>query len=244
MTILSIPISVLLTVLLAALVQSSVGFGYALITVPVLLLILDAKTVVLVALMTSAVLNILIVTTTWRKISGRIVLPLIAASSLGTIPGAYLLKVVDAGVLKLWVGAVVFVTALIMLTGKKLQFRNGRLAQLMAGFGSGILGSSTGMSGPPVVLCLVDQGHRKDVFRASLAAFFLLNNLISLAMHARTGSLTWEIARLGLSLVPAQVIGFAVGLQLLPRLKEGIFRRVVVGIVMVSGFISVVTCLR
>lgn len=244
MTILSIPIPVLLTVLLAALVQSSVGFGYALVTVPALLLILEPKTVVLVALLTSAVLNALIVSGTWRKADGRIVLPLIAASSLGTIPGAYVLKVVNADVLKLWVEAAVFATAIVMLTGKRLRFRNERLARLAAGFGSGVLGSSTGMSGPPVVLCLVDQGYRREVFRASLGTFFLMNNLVALAIHARTGSLTWGIARLGFALVPAQAAGFAIGLQLLPRLKENIFRRVVVGIVMASGFINVIICLR
>jgi len=103
------------------------------------------------------------------------------------------------------------------------------------GFISGVLGSSTSLSGPPVVLFLVNQGWDKESFRASISAYFFLTNMVSLTSLTIAGAINWEMLGAALALVPGCLIGFYLGVKLLPRVNAAIFNRMSILIVMTTG---------
>ena len=49
----------------------------------------------------------------------------------------------------------------------------------VAGFFSGLLNTSTSMSGPPVLILLAGQGLPKDQFRRTLVSFFFVSGLVA-----------------------------------------------------------------
>ena len=56
----------------------------------------------------------------------------------------------------------------------KYEIKNKFAGFTITGFISGILHSSTTMSGPPVALFLASQGTKKEEFRANLTAYFFI----------------------------------------------------------------------
>ena len=78
--------------------------------------------------------------------------------------------------------AVIAVTVLVATTliwrGIHLRAQN-RALDLAAGFVSGVLNTSTSMSGPPLVLYLQNRGMTPGQFRATLNAFFLASGAIA-----------------------------------------------------------------
>jgi uncharacterized membrane protein YfcA len=54
----------------------------------------------------------------------------------------------------------------------------------LAGALSGAMGASTGLNGPPLVLHLVRRGARPDEMRDTLAVFFLVSGLLTIAALA------------------------------------------------------------
>ncbi len=103
---------------------------------------------------------------------------------------------------------------------------NSRTSLGAVGLLSGLLGGATGLSGPPLVLFLTNQGTPKQVFRANLTTYFLALGLVRLVSYAAGGLLTAEVVRLAALLLPLALLGTEVGMRLAPRANEELFRRV------------------
>ena len=84
----------------------------------------------------------------------RIVSPLLAPALIGSFAGVRILTSLDTRYIKLVAGLVVVSFAIMVARGFVIPGIRSRLAPIVAGFSSGALGSSTRMSGPPVVLFL------------------------------------------------------------------------------------------
>ena len=89
-------------VLLASLVQGCTGFGFALVTVPVLLFFLPHTQVPPIVVMLSLLNNVIVAIESRREITPRLILPLIAGGLIGIPAGVYVLKVIDPAALGCW----------------------------------------------------------------------------------------------------------------------------------------------
>ena len=78
-------------VLAAAVVKGTTGFGFALVSTPLLLLFWEPKVLVPIFLPLSIIADVLIVAQTWRRVEWMKVLPLITAGIAGVPVGVYLL---------------------------------------------------------------------------------------------------------------------------------------------------------
>ena len=67
------------------------------------------------------------------------------------------------------------------------------------------------MGGPPIIIFLANQEWPKEVFRATVAFLFLITGTLSLFSHILTGVTTGDRMIIGLSLIPASIIGFYLG---------------------------------
>ncbi len=233
-----------LVVLLAGLTQGLTGFGYALVAVPLLIIFLPPKTVVPLVLIHCAFTNTLVLLDAWRWVDLKRIWPLMLAGIAGMPLGTYLLVALPVDTLKVFMGSVIALSALAMLLGWKHEIRNERLACAPVGVASGLLSGSTGMSGPPVVLFLANQGMGKQVFRANLVAYFLVLNLATIPTHVVAGLVTRTVIADAALLLPALFAGTFVGIRLVRRVEEAMFRRVTLAIVILAGLLSVASGLR
>lgn len=162
----------LCAVFFAAFIRGITGFGFSLILAPVLLLIMNPTSVVVVNLLLGLLSNILVLSYSLKKVNLKKILPMVMSSSLGIPLGAWIITLAAPSTLKILIGGVTVSSAVILALGFNKAFTQEKLACSVAGFLSGILSSSTSLGGPPVVLFMHNQNWQRDMIHTSLAAFF------------------------------------------------------------------------
>ena len=106
----------------------------------------------------------------------------------------------------------------------------------LAGALSGVLGAfNTG--GPPAVVYTTVSGWDKDTTTSSLQLTFVLTSLIQLTGFGLTGLLTAESLWLNLALFPVMALGVFAGQHLYQRIDQVTFRRALLTILLVVGFV-------
>lgn len=200
-------------------IQSSIGFGLAIIAAPVLFFIdpLFVPAPITVSALTLSLAN---ARRHRHAISFTGLRAAIAGRIPGTVAGGLLLLLIDQQALALWIGVTVLLAVAVSLTRVRLRPSGGVL--FSAGFLSGFMGTSSSIGGPPMALVL--QHETGDYIRANLAAFFVFSCVLSLLMLALVGRFGTSEILLSLPLMPATLVGYWVAMRTLKYLPLGSVR--------------------
>lgn len=230
-------------VMLGATISGLTGFGFGLVIVPIMLLIFAPPTVVVLTGLLAIASGVPILIGDRDKIRARIVSPLLVPALVGSVVGVRLLTALSPEVIKLAAGLIVVVFAALVARGFVIPGIRSRVAPVVAGFTSGMLGSSTGMSGPPVVLFLTDRAPEPRVFRASITAYFVAANGAGIVLITRTGAVGPREYGIAAALLPIALAGRRVGQHLHNRVDHAQFRRITLGLLIATGTSGMVTAL-
>jgi len=231
----------LFAALLAGVVTGMTGFGLALISTPILLFVYEPKTVIVLTAIFSVFINTAVVWDSWHESRKRLALTLLIPALVGVVIGVEVLRVIDPVYVRLGVGAIVVFSALLLVKDIRLPGADTRWGTLVAGSTSGMLSTSTGLAGPPIVLLLASRGLPKHEFRGTSALYFLPMSVAGIMILALRGLVGAGEVPLGLLLVPAAIAGKVVGTALLKRVSEGAFRAVTLGLVILTGTLGIAT---
>ncbi len=227
-----------LVIATGALVQGSVGFGFALVAAPVLVLI-EPRFVPGPLLLTSLALTTLI---TWREfksvrlgdlgwsLPGRVIGTGVAIAALAVVPERRL---------QLVLGAVMLVSTALAATS--LRITPSPLSLLGAGTMAGITGTLTSVGGPPMALIYRDETGPR--LRGTLNAFFVFGVIISLIGLTLAGHFGREEAVLALGIVPGAPLGFVLSRHAAGILDRGYTKPVVLVLSAVAAALVVVKAL-
>lgn len=225
-------------VVLGAVVQGTVGFGIALVASPVLLFV-DTRLVPVGMLVVSTAMPWTTLLQEWRHVDWWGLRWSLAGRLLGTGAGVWLVGVLDASGIGVAVAVMVLASVAVTLSGVHLPVNRRNL--LVAGTLGGVGGTATSIGGPPMaVLYSGQQGPR---IRATLAAFFAVGQLVSLASLLAAGVVDARAAGTGLLLVPAAVLGAVVARRLRGHLDSWRMREAVLGLATVSAVVILVQAL-
>jgi uncharacterized membrane protein YfcA len=229
----------LVIVFFAAAMAGLAGFGFSIVSVPVLLLLYDPSTAL-------ALNKILTIGTTWiilvgnvHHISWRHLRRLIPFALVGLPGGIWVLKAVDADTIRLIVGITVLGFALLLLSGLIRHIPERPWMAPITGLVSGVSSTSTGMSGPPLVLFFTVIAIPVEVFRATSVTYFLLLDLVGFPALISQGIVSRNDVLLSLWLAPAALAGRWAGSWLVPFVSPIGFRRVVLGLLLLTGSIAI-----
>ncbi|MBV9921100.1 MAG: sulfite exporter TauE/SafE family protein, partial [Pseudonocardia sp.] len=100
---------------------------------------------------------------------------------------------------------------------------------------TGVTETSTGVGGPP--LALVYQHRPAPVLRSTVAACFLVGEVISLAMLAVSDKVSADQVRSAVLLLPAVIVGALLSRLVHHRLGGRLMRYVVLGFALVAGVV-------
>ena len=228
-------------VFIASLVNGLCGFGFALVSVPFMMLFLSPKTVIPLITIASLALGATILLEARRHVEWRKVASLMAPGIVGMLIGVWLLIYLGIGSLKLYIGVIITLFALASLLGLRRDFENERAATVFAGFLAGLLGGSSSIPGPPIVLFFQNQRMAKETFRANLIAFLLSLYVVTIPMYVVNDLITWELTRASMIFVPPLLLGALVGIRFSHRIDEASFKKVVLVLVTLAGFMSILT---
>lgn len=229
----------LLAAFLAGVISGVSGFGYALVSVPLLLTIYEPTTVIVVLAFIGIFTNTLVVSDSFRVVQRRALASLLPPSALGLVVGVELLRVVEAVYIELIAGSLVIAFAVMLLRGWVLPGLKGRWGPVIAGGSAGVMSTSTGLGGPPIVMLFAARKLARDAFRATNAAYFLVLGTLTLSLLLVRGMVQWQHLGIAALLIPAAFIGKALGTWTAGYLSGSNFRALTLGITLVAGCVGV-----
>lgn len=230
--------------LIAGAAQSSIGFGLSMIMAPCIMLVLPPLTVVPTILLVD-VLNCVLVTIRYRRhVHIHMVIPLAIGGIIGFAAGIQVLTRVDQNIMRLLVGGLVLTFTAVLWSGWRKPVREMPWITLPIGMASGFAGGTTTMSGPPIVLFMANQGHAPDLSRANMIAYFALIEIYGIANLWWAGALNREVVTNAAILIPAMLLGTALGFLLGPRIPEKTFKNLIFLLLFIIGTVLIITSLR
>ncbi|MDX3663524.1 sulfite exporter TauE/SafE family protein [Streptomyces sp. ID05-26A] len=185
------------------LLQGLIGFGLALVAVP-LLALLDPALLPVPVLMIAAAHASLSLAREFTHVDWRGVGWAMLGRLPGTVVGILIVDALDPKGFGLVVGGSVLACVLLSITAWRPEPHPKSL--VTAGFASGSFGTATAVGGPMVALLYQNQAGPQ--VRATLGAFFVLGSGASIIGLTATGNVTAHQLWSGVLLIPFLVAGF------------------------------------
>ncbi len=224
--------------ILASFLQTATGFGYAIVTAPLLALVLGSKETVMITILTGLIIRLFMMKVTKDDGSFKAIFPLFTASIIGAIPGAYVMTKLSNDALKIFIGVVLLIAVTALWKNYRLHISRQRFAETVVGGLSGFLATTTGINGPPIILYYLNSRveENKSIFRGNLTRFFLLINIASIVISYFAGTLKIkEVWYQTLLAIPALYIGFQLGEKFFYRINAETFRKAALIMVFLSS---------
>ena len=178
----------------------------------------------------------------WAALDVPRVAPMMAAGLAGVPLGLWLLPYVDQAGFRFWVGALlcVYCPALLMVPRLPTIRWGGHWADSAAGLVGGVMGGLSGLSGPAPTLWLTLRGLERDVQRGMVQAFLIATQAAGLVGFAVTGFLDAPVWQLAAWVVPCVLVFSVLGTVVYGRFSGDGFRRLVLGLLTLTGVALVV----
>jgi uncharacterized membrane protein YfcA len=225
--------------LLAGVVQSATGFGFALISVPFFLLALDSLSAIQVNIVLNLFNALVVAPCIWRLAPRGLMRGLVGGTLLGLPIGILAYREADLEQVKLVVAVLVVGFAMHLILSPRRHSPSGRLMRARSiwtiGGLSGVLSSSLAMPGPPVLLYLSHFAVDKDSFRATTLCLYVVSYGFALALQETLGGMNAATWTLSFILIPLAAIGGVVGHRLSPHLSQPVFRATVLATLLSTG---------
>ena len=234
-----------LVLFVSTLTRSTLGFGDALVAMPLLVLALGIQTAAPVVALVATTIALVILWSHWRHVELQALGHLLVASALGIPVGLVLVKRLPEPILQGVLGVIIIVFSLYSLLEPQFVIRQHRPG-LAYGFGfvAGVLGGAYNTIGPLVVMYGQLRRWPPTQFRATLQGFFFPAYLFIVIGHGVVGLLTPQVLALyGLSL-PMVALAIVLGGKLHAAIPRAQFTRVVNIALVLIGLMLCIRSLR
>jgi uncharacterized membrane protein YfcA len=227
-----------LAVLLGAALQSATGFGFALAAAPLLVAVLGPRVTVSTMVVLALVVTVLTLAGERRRprIDRREALSLVGWSLPGLLIGVLVLRLVPERGLTVLVLASVIAAVLLRLRAPVRVRRWSPARAAATGMTSGVLSTSTGVGGPPIVFHLLARRLPAERMRDTLTVVWLAGGLLTGGVLLATGSLSLPDEMP--VLVAATVAGQLAGRQVFALLGGERYERTVLGVLLVTALVA------
>lgn len=216
--------------------QTVAGFGFALVSMPLLTLggvplTLAAPLVALMGLL----LRPILLMHYWRTLNWSQVWRLGFASLLGVPFGVYALSALDSQLITALFGGLVAAYAVFALLRLYIPPMRHGLWTFGLGFLAGVMGGAYNIPGPSAVIYGMGRGWLPSEFRANLQAFTLFNSITVMLMHAAADHMTPWVLGWFLFSLPSALLGFFFGTRIDKYIPQERFRELVLVLLLLTG---------
>lgn len=226
-------IVLVLIVFAASLLQTSTGYGFSIVATPFLLLIYTAHSAIQMNIILSLCLSVVMIFKIRNEIDRHLLIRLIKGSIIGLMPGIFVYLFLDIQSLKLVVGGLILtLTALLIL---KITLQQTNFRDHLTGGVSGLLTTSVGIPGPPLLLYFSGVGTKKEVLRGTTLAYYLFIYFVSLVMQVSLGGTSKAIWLSSLAAIPSLIVGILLGQLLFKSISPKVFRLITYIILLFTG---------
>ncbi len=221
-------------VALGAAIQGSVGFGLALVAVPVLVLI-DPGFIPGPFLCVAIAFSLLVAVRERRSIDFGQIKWALGGRIPGNFVGAAVLVALPRDQIAIMFGVLVLAAVAISASPLRIQPTASKL--LGAGLLSGVMGTTAAVGGPPIALLLQHQPGPK--LRGTLSGFFFVGAIVSLLALIAIGRFAKAELLMASTLMPGMLLGFLISGHARRLFDRGYTRTAVLILATVGGLIVV-----
>jgi uncharacterized protein len=194
-----------LTIALGGFLRGILGFGAALLIVPVLFAILTPEKALVIVFLIELPTVIYLMPGAFKQGDPKTVAPIILAMFF-TIPiGVYFLVSTDPDIIKIVISLLVLAMVALLATGWKPQNEIKLGTMLIVGSLSGLISGAAGVGGPPFVTALMARNESPERTRSNIILSLNCMSLLTIANYFYSGLVTASLLLLSLTLVPVYV---------------------------------------
>ncbi|HEY7177311.1 MAG TPA: sulfite exporter TauE/SafE family protein [Micromonosporaceae bacterium] len=223
---------------IAAAAQAITGFGFALLAVPLLAIVMPVNAAVVVGSLASLAMSVGTAIREHAHVRWRTSAIIFAVAVVGMPIGLYLLIVLPGTALTAIVGFAVLGST--WLVWRRPVLPEGRTTLGAVGLLVGVLTTSTGTNGPPLVAAFQSLGYDKRAFRATIATTFVGCGIVSVGFFAFGHQITRLVLEALLIGIPGGFVGWWAGDHLFRRLNAEVFRVVLLVALTAAALATVV----
>jgi uncharacterized protein len=222
-------IAIILTiVIIAGLAHGTLGFGFPIVSTPLVALLVDVKTAVLVTVLPNIVVNSISIARggNWRESLGKH-WPLAVWVVLGTLVGTRLLLTVRPEPLQLLLAAMI-VVFLLQDRLRRLDWswveRRPATARFAFGITAGMLSGAVNVALPPLVIYLLTLGLTPIALTQTLNLCFLSGKVVQAAGLSLGSATSGSLLKASLPLVLVAAAAVFTGMRLQARISVEVYR--------------------
>jgi uncharacterized membrane protein YfcA len=226
------------SLVIAGLVKGAIGVGMPVVAFPMLSMLVDVQTAVMLLSMPLILSNIpqaleggFVRQTLWS------LAPVLVGMVPGTWIGVAVLLNVDPAVAKIVAGTGVILVAGLSLLAPTLQIKRRMIGPigLGAGFCGGVLGGIAALSGPLVFIFLLAKGLSGRAFTKEASMFLVASSVLLASALAASQKFDWDDVLISTLATAPVVAGMLVGQKLRDAVPADAFKKLVVLVVLLSG---------
>ncbi len=237
MQILILPYAVV-CILGAAFVRGYSGFGFAMLAIISLSLVLPPAEIVPSIFIMDLAAGLHLLPGVWRHIHWRALLWLSVGCLLGTPVGVYALVHVSPDPMTFALAVFVLLAAILLARGHALEAAPGPAVTFATGAASGLFNGSFGIGGPPVILFFFSSPSAATVGRASMIAFFLMTDVMGLAWQGGSGLVSAATLWRAVLFLPVLTLGIWLGNRRFLNADPAKFRRRILYLLMFLALLT------
>ena len=225
---------------LSTFIRSALGFGDALIAMPLLAMVVGLQVATPLTAMGATTIATTILIKSWKKVDIKAAWRLVLLTWIGIPVGIYFLKSAPEIIVKSLLGIIITGFGLYNLIIPNLpRLKNENWAYL-TGFIAGVLGGAYNTNGPPVVIYGMLRRWDPEKFRATLQGYFLPTGLAILITHGLAGMWTPQVVQLYLYSIPVIIAAVLIGGKVNQLIPQGKFDRIIYGFLVVIGVLLII----
>jgi uncharacterized membrane protein YfcA len=236
----SLVLPVVSVLVLSAFVRGMIGFGNALIAMPLLALVVSVQIASPVVGLANLTGILIILVRQWRSVDLRAAWRLTLSSLIGIPIGLFFIKNANESLVRVLLGVTLIAFGLYYLIAPRLPYLRGEGTSYAFGLASGVLGGAYNTNGPPIVLYGALRRWPPESFRATLQGVFLPTNLMVIVGHVLAGLATPTVLKLYALSLPLMLLATLLGMRLARRIPQGQFNRLVYAFLVAMGALLIV----
>ena len=223
----------------AAFTQGVSGFGFGLVAMPLLLLFFDARLAVPLCMLNGLVITLFLSLRLRASVDWQKIRPLFYGCLPGIIAGALFLRQADNGLIQILLGLLLLAYVCFALFFSPGARKMSAFWPVVAGFGTGVIGSAFSAGGPPVIIYTTLTGWAKDEIKATLSAFFFITGIGMALAHYFVGLTNMAVLVQFRFSVVFVFAGMSLGSICYGRISPSAYLRVILWLLMAMGLMMV-----
>ncbi|OZM58084.1 hypothetical protein CIB95_00450 [Lottiidibacillus patelloidae] len=234
---------VFLIVLIGSIMQGASGFGFGLVVMGILPLMLTVKDSTLLTMSLVVVMTITILSKLYKYIELKQMLIIVVSALFARIFSFLFLNTYgEMDFLKQWLGIFLIVLVLYLLFSKKKKEKpviTTPLLPIILGLLGGFIGGIFAVGGPFFVFYFLMIYEDKRKYNANLQASFLITSLFTIIIHGANGDFDSSFILYFLCGLVSVFIGTYIGLKLFEKLSNEIIKKIAMMMVTVAAIILI-----